>query len=154
MIIYDLICANEHRFEGWFTSPEGFSEQIEAKLIHCPQCDATTVRRIPSAVAIGSAAVADERNARSNGNGAQQSGSAMLPSGTQLIAAYRQVVQAIIEGSEDVGSEFASEARRIHYQEAPERPIRGQATPDERAELLDEGIAVLPLVLPREEGLN
>jgi hypothetical protein len=27
-----------------------------------------------------------------------------------------------------VGKEFASEARKIHYQEAPTRTIRGQAT--------------------------
>ena len=51
MIIYDLSCDNQHRFEGWFRSPDDFEWQIERHLVNCPQCDSATVRRIPSAVA-------------------------------------------------------------------------------------------------------
>lgn len=50
--------------------------------------------------------------------------------------------------TEDVGHRFAAEARRMHYGEVEERAIRGQATLQETTELLDEGIAVLPLPLP------
>jgi len=48
----------------------------------------------------------------------------------------------------DVGSQFAEEARKIHYGEAPERSIRGQTSVREARELLDEGISVLPLMVP------
>jgi len=77
-----------------------------------------------------------------------------MPVGTQAMALYRQLVQTIVSNSEDVGNSFAEEARRIHYNEAPERPIRGQATPDECDELRDEGIQVLHLPAVKEEDLN
>ena len=54
----------------------------------------------------------------------------------------------VAENTEDVGKTFAEEARRIHYGEAEERAIRGQTSPREAMELLEEGIAVLPLALP------
>ena len=62
-----------------------------------------------------------------------------MPSSVELKTLYRQLVNAIVQGSEDVGTAFAEEARRIHYNEAPERAIRGQATPDECEALRDEG---------------
>ena len=68
-----------------------------------------------------------------------------MPVGTQAMALYRQLVQAIVANSEDVGNSFAEEARKIHYNEAPERPIRGQATTDECDALRDEGIQILNL---------
>jgi hypothetical protein len=37
----------------------------------------------------------------------------------------------------------------MHHGEVPERAIRGQATADEAEQLLEEGIAVVPLVLPK-----
>jgi hypothetical protein len=46
---------------------------------------------------------------------------------------------------EDVGADFAEEARRIHYVEAPERSIRGEASAEEYEALRDEGIEVFRL---------
>jgi len=77
-----------------------------------------------------------------------------MPAGTQVAAIYRQLVQAIISNSEDVGTSFADEARKIHYNEAPERSIRGEATPDECEALRDEGIDILHLPALKEEDLN
>jgi len=54
-------------------------------------------------------------------------------------------LRELAETSEDVGERFPDEARRIHYQEAEARPIRGQATLSDTKELLDEGIYVLPV---------
>ena len=58
------------------------------------------------------------------------------------------VARHIMATTEDVGSQFAEEARKIHYGEVKERGIRGQATREEADSLLDEGIAVVPLPLP------
>lgn len=152
MIIYDLICNNEHRFEGWFQSADDFEQQHEQGLIRCPQCDSHLVQRIPSAVAIGTHSGGD---AMATKIVSDVSGStALMPAGTQVMALYRQLVQAIVSNSEDVGASFAEEARKIHYNEAPERPIRGQATPDECEALRDEGIHVLSLPTVKEEDLN
>ena len=46
---------------------------------------------------------------------------------------------------EPVGEKFAEEARKIHYGEAPERGIYGDATPEQTEELHDEGIPVYAL---------
>ena len=55
--------------------------------------------------------------------------------------------------AEDVGERFAEEVRRVHYGESEERSLRGQASRDEVEELLDEGIAVLP-VPPADDPLH
>ncbi|TAG25912.1 MAG: DUF1178 family protein [Burkholderiales bacterium] len=64
-------------------------------------------------------------------------------------AAYMQMAKEVLAKTEDVGTEFANEARKIHYGEAKERGIRGQVSRDETLELLDEGIEVMPLPLPK-----
>ncbi len=151
MIIYDLICDNDHQFEGWFRSADDFDSQIERKLVRCPQCDSAVVRRIPSAVAIGGHAEQSEEAPKHSSTPAT---TAMVPVGAQLAEAYRTLVQTIIANSEDVGSSFAEEARKIHYQEAPERLIRGQASSDECDALLDEGIEILHLPLLRDRDKN
>ena len=45
----------------------------------------------------------------------------------------------MIAQTENVGRAFPEEARKIHYEEAPKRGIRGQATAEEAEELRDEG---------------
>lgn len=65
-----------------------------------------------------------------------------------LAAAWMAVTRHLLANTTDVGSRFADEARKIHYGEAEERSIRGQATPQETQELVDEGVAVMPLLLP------
>ena len=52
--------------------------------------------------------------------------------------------------AENVGIHFPEEARRIHYNEAPARTIRGIASSDETRELMEEGIMVLPALVPPE----
>lgn len=153
MIIYDLSCDNKHHFEGWFRSPEDFDTQIERHLVRCPQCDSANVRRIPSAVAIGGH-LEPVGSDGASGEVARTGTTALMPASTHVAAVYRQFVQAIISDSEDVGTSFADEARKIHYNEAPERSIRGQVTPDECEALRDEGIDVLHLPAFKEEDLN
>lgn len=142
MIIYDLHCANEHHFEGWFQSAADFDAQLSRQLLSCPQCDSQEVRRVPSAVAIGSHATVVP-----GASGA----TAVLSSGGEIMAAYRQLVRTIIANTEDVGDQFAEEARKIHYEEVPERGIRGNATRDDLEALADEGIAVIGLPKLRDD---
>lgn len=68
--------------------------------------------------------------------------------GQALQAAWLAVARKIVAQTDDVGQNFASLARRMHHGEIEQRGIRGQATPQEAVELLEEGIAVLPLPLP------
>lgn len=152
MIIYDLCCDNEHRFEGWFQSADDFETQQQSHLVSCPQCDSQGVRRIPSAVAIGTQH--PEKTVQKSPAATGGASTAMMPAGPQVMALYHQLVQAMISNSEDVGRSFAEEARKIHYHEAPERPIRGDATEEECEALQDEGIAILRLPSIKEEDIN
>jgi hypothetical protein len=141
MIVYDLICTQQHRFEGWFASADDFARQNEGTLVRCPICDDAAIERRPSAnVHVGRAtAPAAERE---NITAVQ-----IQPEG-EALKALRQ----LIASSDNVGAGFAEEARKIHYEEVPKRSIRGQATREEAAELRDEGIDFmsLPNLLTRD----
>lgn len=156
MIIYDLACAEGHPFEAWFRNPADFEAQQASGLLTCPQCNSHRIKRMPSAVAVstGRSLPPAESATTAPAPPPRKTANTAMPTGTELIAAYRQFVQVLHNNTEDVGTSFAEEARKIHYEEAPERPIRGQATPDECAELREEGIDVLQLPNISEEKLN
>lgn len=151
MIIFDLSCANEHRFEGWFASRAEFDRQQAGGLISCPSCNSTEIRLIPSAVHVGSGSHQEQPSPPTLPRAPNR---VALP-GQQPLAVLRQLVNALAATSEDVGTRFAEEARRIHYEEAPARSIRGQATAEERASLQEEGIDVIPIpTLPTADDLS
>jgi hypothetical protein len=58
-------------------------------------------------------------------------------------ALQKKFIEYVLQNTEDVGRRFPEEARRIFYKEAPERAIRGTASPGEVAELKEEGVDVL-----------
>src|SRR6266545_6794318 len=143
MIVYDLICRRQHRFEGWFASAEDFARQREETLIRCPLCDDGAIERRPSAnVQIGRAATPVEDCGEDRKEVAVAGGDGQV----------LKVMRRLIAETENVGRAFPEEARKIHYEEAPKRGIRGQATPDEAEALRDEGIDFmsLPNVLIRD----
>ncbi len=133
MKVIDLRCQSGHGFEGWFASDEDFLDQNGRQQIACPLCADTLIVRLPSAP-------------RLNLSGAREVTLAAPPVDPQ--AQWMKAVRHVLAHTEDVGTRFATEARRIHYGEAEERGIRGQATPAEREALRDEGIEVMPLPLP------
>jgi hypothetical protein len=136
MIVFDLLCAQGHAFEGWFASGAEFDRQKEAQLVTCPVCDGSDVERRPSAkVRVAKA----PQVAPAPVPAAQGDAIAGIP--PELLAKLREVVRT----AEDVGERFPEEARKIHYDEAPARSIRGQASREEAQELADEGIEFSPL---------
>ena len=134
MKVIDLRCHNGHGFEGWFASDEDFLDQNGRRLIACPLCDHNLIVRLPSAP-------------RLNLSGTREVVTEAVPQADGQ-AQWLRAVRHVLANTEDVGERFADEARRIHYGETAERGIRGQATPDERASLRDEGIEVMPRPLP------
>ncbi len=138
MLVLNLSCADGHGFEGWFGSAEDFESQRGRGLVSCPICANADINRMPSAPRL---------NVRATEPGPP-------PNAAEMRARVMQAIQHIVSKSEDVGQDFAAEARRIHYGRAEERSIRGQASPDETAALLDEGIAVLPLPAPADDSLH
>jgi len=128
MIVFDLVCAHGHRFEGWFASSDAFDEQQGRKLVRCPVCDEERVERLPSARVNARAGKARKKKA------SKDEAVAGLPA--DMLAQLREVVKK----TEDVGERFPEEARKIHYNETPQRAIRGRATKEDADALKDEGI--------------
>jgi hypothetical protein len=142
MIILDLACKQQHSFEGWFQSLAVYDYQVEKGLIACPQCGSNEIHRIPSALHLASrstSTVASDEAQHASEN---------------TLVGLQQVISAIIASCEDVGSDFAQEARKMHYMETPARPIRGTASDDDYEGLREEGIDVLRLPVIKKEDLN
>jgi len=147
MKVLNLRCSNGHGFEGWFGSEDDFLDQNGRGLVECPMCADRVVTRLPSAPRLnlsGAREPAPEAKPKAKPGPAAQG----APAAADLQALWMQVVRHAIENTDDVGERFAEEARRIHYGEAESRGIRGQATPEERHALLEEGIEVLALPIP------
>lgn len=143
MIVYNLGCTNDHRFEGWFSSADDYARQTGSKLLSCPLCGSDKISRLPHAsyVSTGtSVPPADAGTQPSKGVPRQYSNL-----GAELLA---NLIDKVIENTEDVGRAFPEEARKIHYKEAPERHIRGNASSKEVDALRDEGIEVVALPIP------
>lgn len=142
MKVLDLRCANGHGFEGWFASDDDFMDQNGRGLIECPLCSDKIISRMPSAPRLNlSGAQAPKEPSTSPAPAA-------APAPADLQAMWLALARHVVASTEDVGDRFAEEARRIHHGEAESRGIRGQASPDERQALLDEGIEVIALPLP------
>lgn len=143
MIVFDLGCENQHRFEGWFASNEDFEQQLGSKLVTCPVCGNAGVVRLPHASHIRTGGKDRERapSAAPTATAWQQYANV----GTEILA---RLVEHIVENTEDVGPAFPEEARKIHYREMPDRRIRGTASREEVEALNDEGIEVVALPIP------
>ena len=49
MIVFDLLCGDGHRFEGWFGSADDFTAQKARSQLACPSCGSSRIERVPSA---------------------------------------------------------------------------------------------------------
>jgi hypothetical protein len=149
MIVFDLLCAAGHRFEGWFGSAADFASQKERQLLACPACGSVSVERVPSAARFNLGAAQPKAPAKP---AQPQPTPAPEMQGKDPFAIaqmlYSRMLDEMLTKSEDVGKQFPAEARKIFYQEAPVRAIRGEATPEQHEELVEEGIPVLRLPVP------
>lgn len=144
MIVFELICRDQHRFEGWFASGADFAAQKSLGLLECPICGGSHVEKLPTA-RIGKHA---EPAAAAPATPATTQSTDTAPIDTSKLIDY------ILTHSENVGSDFAEEARRIYYDEAPKRSIRGVATRAETDDLREEGVPVFSLPVPPQDRWN
>ena len=138
MKVLNLQCSHRHAFEGWFGSEEDFQGQLERGLVECPMCGDTAIAKMLSAPRLNLGAQPDP-SARQD----------VVATPDDMQKAWLKMVRHVMSNTEDVGERFAEEARRIHYGESEDRGIRGQASREETRELLEEGIGVLPLPIPK-----
>lgn len=153
--VFDLQCELGHVFEGWFSSLENYDAQQADGLLSCPVCENRQIIRKLSAPRLNMGRAKDESmhdagagQVAVSGGGRAAAQPVAAPGTEQLAQLQAQVMQymrQIVRNTEDVGSNFVQEARRMHEGEIEERAIRGTATPQERESLVRDGIAVMPI---------
>lgn len=148
MINYTLKCEHNHTFDSWFQSAEAFDKLLAAGMVTCAVCGALGVEKAIMAPRVRTGRTTDRTAAHTDHTPAPTS---LKPAGP-LTAPASAAEQALVEmrrmvekHSENVGDDFATEARKMHEGETPERSIYGRAKPDEAKALIDEGIPVTPL---------
>lgn len=162
MIKYQLICHQNHEFEGWFSSSASFADQQASGYVDCPFCGSTDVRRalmapnlnspktrkqpdlpaLPEAQDLPKEIVANDTPAS---EGAVPPLAKLSAADQQAVVgaamtALRDMHKKVKKDFTDVGTRFADEARAMHHGEKDQKPIYGTTTQDEREELADEGV--------------
>ena len=127
MIKYNLTCECRNTFESWFANSSEYDSLIRKKLVKCIYCDSSSVKKT---------VMAPRLTRKSN----------QILKKTKL---QRRIKKQLVDfkkyiekNCEDVGERFPQEARSIHYDKKTSKGIYGKATPEETAELLEEGIEV------------
>ena len=145
MIKYALVCDQSHRFDSWFPDSDGFDSQARRGFVTCPECHSVKVRKAIMAPSIAirrgepaveaapeTVALPDERE-------------------TAMRAMMRKIRSHIADTADDVGPRFPEQARAMHDGDIEPRAIVGQATLEEARDLIEDGIAIMPVpILPED----
>ena len=126
MIKYQLKCRCEHEFEGWFPSSKEYTRQKNKGMIQCPMCDSSAVDKAIMAPAVK----------KSKSRKQPEDYMVMGESAEQIL---RRLNKKIKKDFQDVGKNFAKEARKAHKGKRDQK-FYGTTTKDEANKLLDEGI--------------
>jgi hypothetical protein len=138
VIIYDVKCENGHTFEGWFKDRQAWIEQNAQRLVSCPVCSSCSVEIVPSSLTFVG------KEARSASGSHDQ----MIHPAQLMQSLYRHIEKNF----EDVGSKFAEVALKIHCGDEEKRNIKGTTTPQEEANLKEEGVQFVKISLPKMDS--
>ncbi len=134
MIVFDLKCDKDHVFEAWFRDGGAFDRQAKGGKVECPVCLDTSVVKAPMAPAVSTSSRKHSIK--------QQGENRAKEVAREIIQAVTKIQKHVEENCDYVGDKFAEEAKAIHYGEAKERGIYGEATDQEAVELFEEDIPV------------
>lgn len=134
MIRFALKCTQGHQFESWFQSSEAFDKLKVRGLVACTECGDAHVEKALMAPAVKLAPEAAAPAERP-----------LATPASEIEAKLKEMKAHLEQNSEYVGMNFATEARKMHAGNAPERSIWGEAKPDEAKKLIEDGVPVAPL---------
>ena len=130
MIVFNLKCKTCNlEFEGWFESTKEFENQKRKKIINCPSCNSTFIKK---------SLMAPNLPTKNNSKKEIKLKKAVAND----IKKYKKIVE---KNFDYVGDKFTEEAKKMKYGEKEERPIYGEATIEQTKELAEEEINVVPL---------
>ena len=131
MIHYNLKCNDDHTFNSWFDSVDAFDKLEKTKMLSCPVCGSDEIKR-----AIMSPQVSSSKT--------KQAVSLSKPA-SEIEKKISEARKKIESESENVGKNFAPEARAMHEGDSPVRSIYGETKIKDAKSLIDDGIPVIPL---------
>lgn len=154
MISFDLGCSGGHVFEAWFRSSADYEDQRARALIACPVCGDAAVSK-----AVMAPNVAMKGNRKSAPAlpvpAVAPSAPPVMTGAAEVPAPVRAMMMAVAAAQAEalprsrwVGDRFADEARALHAEGKGDELIHGQTTPEEAEALVEEGLPVLPLLVP------
>ena len=133
MIKYNLKCKCGKTFESWFSGSVEYDLLKKKKFINCIYCNSTSVQKSVMSPNLTSKSNKEIKNNKLEKNSKKQ------------LSNIRKYIE---KNCKDVGESFPQEARKIHYDKKTSKGIYGKATPEETAELLEEGIDVATIPWP------
>ena len=131
MIRYALSCSKDHAFDSWFQSADAFDRLKAAGMVTCAVCGSIEVQKSIMAPRVRTSDAASETPLSAPASPAEQ--------------ALRELREKVEANSENVGTNFAKEARAMHDGTAPERSIFGEAKIEDAKALIEDGVPVVPL---------
>lgn len=141
MIRFSLLCDKEHDFEAWFRNGDDYDAQKKRGLVECPHCGSARIEKALMAPAV-STSRKQEKIALAMGE--QQK---------QAMEQLKELSKKMRENADYVGDKFADEARKIHFGEADQRGIYGEATAEEARSLVEDGVEFMPIpVFPEDQN--
>ena len=130
MIKYQLICKEcQISFDSWFASSREFEKLKKKNFLSCHYCDSKEIEK--------SLMKPNVLNKKDDHNE-----STLKKNNLHIKKTIKDYQNFIKKNFDYVGSNFAYEARSIHYDKKNSQGIYGSATPEETSELLEEGIEV------------
>ena len=150
MIVFDLVCSNEHIFEAWFADSDNFNKQVIDGDVSCPVCGDIEIKKAPMAPNISTS---KQRKQVVKAESQQSSEAPNAENVAKAMQVLRQMQDHVEQNFDHVGKDFSEEVRKMHYGESDNRNVYGDATPEEADELREEGIEVSQMPwLPRHNS--
>ena len=159
MIRYTLSCERGHEFESWFPNSTGYDKQRKRGLVTCPACGSAKVEKTIMAPRLARSDIVDPTPPSPPPATPPQAAPAKTPVAImsqherELRQKLKELRDHVTKNASYVGPRFSEEARKIHFKDVEARGIYGEATQDEVASLLEEGVDFMPLPnLPEEHN--
>ena len=131
MIKYTLTCNKGHQFESWFSNSDSFEKLKKNGHLECAVCSSKKIEKSLMAPRI-----------TPNSSKKKET---LISAQSALEKEIKTLKNKIKKTATDVGENFPTEARAMHYGEKEEKPIIGRTTLEEAKDLEEEGIPFAPL---------
>nr|MBF0222942.1 DUF1178 family protein [Desulfobulbaceae bacterium] len=147
MIVYDLTCICGYQFEAWFRGRADYDSQCQNGLLVCPECAGNDIHKILSPVSTVTHITPVINKTSEIVDAVPET----VPSKKELEAFIETVSTYVKENYQDVGSNLAEKALKMHYGVEEHKRIRGCVSAQEEKMLADEGIELIKIPLPLDD---